>query len=106
MNDATTDNASGSGSDSHFEVCSEDDDEILDLVHKLNANHLPNHAVVAVRRDLNRLRKLPSSSADSAILRTYLEYISDLPWSTAQDTPRCDLNLNCVRDQLDADHFG
>ncbi|KAK4521346.1 uncharacterized protein ATC70_011961 [Mucor velutinosus] len=100
----TTDSATGR-SDSHFEVCSEDDDEVIDLVHKLNTNNLPDHAVVAVRRDLNRLRKLPSSSADSAILRTYLEYISDLPWST-QDTPRRELNLNCVRDQLDADHFG
>ncbi|KAL7335941.1 hypothetical protein PS15p_201346 [Mucor circinelloides] len=104
INDAAADNAT-SASDSHFEVCSEDDDEIVDLVHKLNANNLPSHAVVAVRRDLNRLRKLPSSSADSAILRTYLEYISDLPWSM-KDTPQCELNLNCVRDQLDADHFG
>ncbi|KAL9546252.1 hypothetical protein MBANPS3_006755 [Mucor bainieri] len=103
INDATDSVAGGSGL--HFEVCSEDDDEIVDLVHKLNANNLPDHAAVAVRRDLNRLRKLPSSSADSAILRTYLEYIGDLPWA-AQDTPRCELNLNCVRDQLDADHFG
>ncbi|CEP14040.1 hypothetical protein [Parasitella parasitica] len=98
----------GSGvvqSDSHFDICSEDDAEIVDLVTKLNANHLPDHAVVSVRRDLNRLRKLPSSSADSAILRTYLEYISDLPWSM-ENTPPYQLNLNCVRDQLDADHFG
>ncbi|KAI8641503.1 ATP-dependent protease La [Parasitella parasitica] len=92
-------------SDSHFNICSEDDAETVDLVTKLNSNNLPDHAVVSVRRDLNRLRKLPSSSADSAILRTYLEYISDLPWSM-ENTPQCKLNLNCVRDQLDADHFG
>ncbi|GAN11195.1 lon protease [Mucor ambiguus] len=103
INDTTV--SAAGGSDSHFEACSEDDDEIIDLVHKLNANNLPDHAVVAVRRDLNRLRKLPSSSADSAILRTYLEYVSDLPWS-AQDASRCELNLNSVREQLDADHFG
>lgn len=90
---------------SHFDISSEDDDEIIDLVTKLNSNNLPDHAVISVRRDLNRLRKLPSSSSDSAILRTYLEYISDLPWCK-ENAPQCELNLTCVRDQLDADHFG
>jgi ATP-dependent Lon protease len=87
----------------HFSTLPEDDEEILDLVAKLNNAKLPKHAASAVKRDLNRLRKLPASSSDSAVLRIYIEYISDLPWSSIDNS---ELNLLSVRDQLDADHFG
>lgn len=87
----------------HFSTLPKDDEEILDLIAKLNNAKLPNHAASAVKRDLNRLRKLPSSSSDSAVLRIYLEYVSDLPWSSIDNS---ELNMLSVRDQLDADHFG
>jgi ATP-dependent Lon protease len=87
----------------HFSTLPEDDEEILDLVAKLNNAKLPEHAIIAVKRDLNRLRKLPPSSSDSAVLRIYMEYISDLPWSSLDSS---ELNLLSVKKQLDADHFG
>ncbi|KAI9476044.1 MAG: ATP-dependent protease La [Benjaminiella poitrasii] len=87
-----------------FNVSAEDDEEIASLVERLNNANLPEHATECVKRDLNRLRKLPMSSADSAILRTYLEYICDLPWSFTDK--RMELQLSSVKSQLDADHFG
>lgn len=86
-----------------FTASAEDDEEILDLVRRLNQVKLPEYAVTAVRRDLNRLRKLPESSSDSAVLRIYIEYITDLPWQTA---PATELNISSAKNQLDADHFG
>lgn len=86
-----------------FMALSEDDEETIDLIRKLNRVKLPEYAVTAVRRDLNRLRKLPESSSDSAVLRIYIEYITDLPWQAASPT---ELNISSAKHQLDADHFG
>lgn len=88
-----------------FTILSEDDEETVDLISKLNGANLPEHAFKAVKRELNRLRKLPASSADSAVLRTYIEYIADLPWSMKEDTIP-ELNISLVKKQLDADHYG
>lgn len=87
----------------HFNTLPEDDEETIDLVKKLNDAKLPEYAATAVRRDLNRLRKLPPSSSDSAVLRIYIEYIGDLPWH--QKTSER-ISLSAAKDQLDADHFG
>jgi ATP-dependent Lon protease len=84
----------------------EDDDEVIDLVRKLNNAKLPEYAATAVRRDLNRLRKLPESSSDSAVLRIYIEYISDLPWQQQTTMEAGGVNISAAKDQLDADHFG
>ncbi|KAI8047918.1 ATP-dependent protease La [Thamnidium elegans] len=86
-----------------FKSLSQDDEEILDLVRKLNQAKLPEYAVTAVKRDLNRLRKLPESSSDSAVLRIYIEYMADLPWQHMSAT---ELNISSAKEQLDADHFG
>lgn len=92
-----------------FMTLAEDDDEIIDLVQKLNNANLPESAVTSVKRDLNRLRKLPESSSDSAVLRIYIEYISDLPWQKEDNTATLGaaaVNIAAAKDQLDADHFG
>lgn len=86
-----------------FKSLGQDDEEILDLVRKLNQAKLPEYAVTAVKRDLNRLRKLPESSSDSAVLRIYIEYMADLPWQNMSAT---ELNISSAKQQLDADHFG
>lgn len=86
-----------------FKSLGQDDEEIQDLVRKLNQAKLPEYAVTAVKRDLNRLRKLPESSSDSAVLRIYIEYMADLPWQNMSTT---ELNISSAKEQLDADHFG
>lgn len=86
-----------------FKTSAQDDEEIMELVRKLNQAKLPEYAVVAIHRDLNRLRKLPESSSDSAVLRIYIEYIADLPWQTMSPA---ELYISSVKNQLDADHFG
>jgi ATP-dependent Lon protease len=54
-------------------------------------------------RELKRLKKLHSASAEWSVARTYLDVIADLPWSkSTQDV----LDITKARSQLEGDHFG
>lgn len=86
-----------------IEILDEDDQELADLVEKLNSQSLPDYALVAVKRDVNRLRKLSPSAPESGVLRSYLELVADLPWNTRTDTV---VNIAAARSQLDNDQFG
>ncbi|EIE80694.1 ATP-dependent protease La [Rhizopus delemar RA 99-880] len=88
----------------HFDISSEDDDDLAHIIQKLNAANLPEYVVSNVQRDLNRLRKLSASSSDSNVLRTYIEYISELPWSMPHKQK--EINISFAKDQLETDHFG
>jgi ATP-dependent Lon protease len=88
----------------HFDISSEDDDDLAHIIQKLNTANLPEYVVSNVQRDLNRLRKLSASSSDSNVLRTYIEYISELPWSIPHKQK--EINISFAKDQLETDHFG
>ncbi|KAI8379380.1 ATP-dependent protease La [Radiomyces spectabilis] len=79
------------------------DDEFGELVNQLKRARLPAHARSAIHRDVNRLRKLPPSSAESSVLRIYLEWVADLPWKKATSDI---VDLRAAEKQLDHDHFG
>jgi ATP-dependent Lon protease len=54
-------------------------------------------------RELDRLSKLPTAAAEYGVIRTYLDWITSLPWSkTTEDN----LDLAHAREVLDADHYG
>jgi ATP-dependent Lon protease len=63
---------------------------------------LPEEAQKAVDRELARLEKLPTAAAEYGVIRTYLEWIITLPWSTFT---KDNLDLDHARAVLDADHF-
>ncbi|KAI8377203.1 ATP-dependent protease La [Choanephora cucurbitarum] len=91
----------------YFNTLPDDDEDMTDLIIKLNNAKLPEHAALAIKRDLNRLRKLPPSSSDAAVLRGYMEYVSELPWSPSEeDSDLHEIKITDVKNQLDADHFG
>src|SRR5579862_8631071 len=56
----------------------------------------------AAERELGRLERLPSAAAEYGVIRTYLEWILTLPWSTYTDD---NLDLDHARRVLDDDHF-
>ena len=53
-------------------------------------------------RELGRFERLPPQSAEHGVIRTYLEWIVDLPWSKSTDD---DLDLKKARRVLDRDHY-
>jgi len=83
-----------------------DDDqskEITDLRDKLNALELPKEARAEVERELGRLERAGRDSMEAQVIRTYLEWIAELPWNTRSDDL---LDLNHAAEVLDEDHYG
>jgi ATP-dependent Lon protease len=83
-----------------------DDDqskEIEELREKLNKLVLPKEARVEVERELGRLERAGRESMEAQVIRTYLEWIAELPWNTRSDDQ---LELEHAVTVLDEDHYG
>lgn len=77
--------------------------EIQDLREKLAKADVPEEARKEAERELGRLEKMPSSQPEYNILRTWLEYVIELPWNKRSEDL---LDLARARQVLDEDHFG
>jgi len=64
---------------------------------------LPAEADNVARKQLKRLRSMQVGSAEYTVVRTYLDWILDLPWHTATDD---NMEIAEVRKVLDEDHYG
>jgi ATP-dependent Lon protease len=83
-----------------------DDDqsrEVEELRDKLTKLDLPKEARVEVERELGRLERTGRESMEAQVIRTYLEWIAELPWNTRSDDQ---LDLNRASTILDEDHYG
>jgi ATP-dependent Lon protease len=76
--------------------------EANELRQRVEQAGLPEHALKAAERELSRLEKLPPAAAEHGVIRTYLEWLVELPWS--QETED-DLDIAHAREVLDADHY-
>ena len=76
--------------------------EINELRERIAAAELPEAAQKAADRELARLERLPAAAAEYGVIRTYLEWLVELPWS-ARTTD--DLDIPHAREVLDADHY-
>jgi ATP-dependent Lon protease len=73
------------------------------LRERLEKAALPEEVLKEAERELKRLEKLPPAAPDYHVIRTYLEYILEIPWrKSAEDK----LDLNEARRILDEDHYG
>jgi ATP-dependent Lon protease len=73
------------------------------LRERLDKADLPDEVRTEADRELKRLEKLPSAAPDYHVIRTYLEYILELPWRKSSEQK---LDLNEARKILDEDHYG
>jgi ATP-dependent Lon protease len=83
-----------------------DDDqskEIEELREKLIKLELPKEARAEVERELGRLERSGRESMEAQVIRTYLEWIAELPWNKRSDDQ---LDLNHAVTVLDEDHYG
>jgi ATP-dependent Lon protease len=80
-----------------------EDDEIEELRERLRAAQLSEEASKIAKKQLVRLAGMQQQSAEFNVTRTYLEWLSDLPWS--KTTPD-KLDVEDCRRCLDEDHFG
>lgn len=79
------------------------DDEIDELITKLEKLKLDKKIHEKVSKEIERLARMSPASAESAVVRNYINWILDLPWNKrTKDT----LDLSKARDILDEDHYG
>ena len=84
------------------EDSSDKNDEFTELREKLVAKHLPHDSEKEAMKQLGRLERMHPDSSEASILRSYLEWVVDLPWSEESKEVT---DLNFAKDVLDEDHF-
>jgi len=76
--------------------------EINELRERIEQAGLPEEAHKSAERELSRLEKLPPVAAEYGVIRTYLEWLVDLPWSNRTED---NLDIAHAREVLDEDHY-
>ncbi len=77
--------------------------EAQQLRERLETADIPDDVRKEANRELKRMEALPQSAPDYHVIRTYLEYVLELPWRKASEEK---LDLNEARKILDEDHYG
>jgi len=77
--------------------------EVEELRERIEDAGLPEEALTQAERELQRLSALPQHAPDRHLIRSYIEWMADLPWSAATEDK---LDLHDARAVLDADHHG
>jgi ATP-dependent Lon protease len=80
----------------------EKNDEFAELRDKLAAKNLPPDAEKEALKQLSRLERMHPDSSEASILRSYLEWVTDIPWSEESKEVT---DLKFAKDILDEDHF-
>jgi len=76
--------------------------EIDDLKKKIEEAQMPEEARKAADSELERLRIIPPESAEHSMVRTYLEWLVNLPWAVSTEDH---LDIPHARSVLDEDHY-
>lgn len=77
--------------------------EAAQLRERLETADLPEEIRKEAERELRRMEQLPQAAPDYHVIRTYLEYILDLPWKKSSEEK---LDLDEAKKILDEDHYG
>jgi ATP-dependent Lon protease len=77
--------------------------EAAQLRERLETADLPEDVRKEAERELRRMEQLPQAAPDYHVIRTYLEYVLELPWKKSSEEK---LDLNEARKILDEDHYG
>ena len=76
--------------------------EIEELRAKISEAQMPEEAEKEALRELSRLEKLHPAAAEYGVIRTYLDWLTSLPWAIATDDV---LDIPLARQVLDEDHY-
>ncbi len=77
--------------------------EIESFREKIEAANMTEEARTEANRELERLSRLPSAAAEYGVIRTYLDWLVNLPWSKIT---KDNLDIAHARKILDEDHYG
>ncbi len=77
--------------------------EVEELRNQLKELDAPDYVKEKVEKEIDRLEKIPTTSAEGGVIRTYVEWLLNLPWR--KETVD-DLDLKKAEQILDEDHYG
>lgn len=81
----------------------DDEEEIETFRQKAAEKNLPDYAVEKLEKELARMSKMAPTSPEAGVIRTYVEWMLDLPWSESTSDP---IDLDKAEEVLDEDHYG
>ena len=76
--------------------------EVEEFRQKIQDSGMPEEAEKEARRELDRLSKLPTAAAEYGVIRTYLDWLTSLPWQASTED---NLDVVHAREVLDQDHY-
>jgi len=79
------------------------DTEVAGLRERIEAAGMPEEAHKQATRELERLEQMPTAAAEHSVIRTYLEWMVELPWKEESEDR---LSVKEARTILDEDHWG
>jgi ATP-dependent Lon protease len=77
--------------------------EVAEYKKKIEAANLPDHVKEKALEEVSRLEKMPPMVAEAVVVRTYLDWLLAVPWSTRTDDR---LDIAEAQTILDQDHYG
>jgi len=77
--------------------------EVAEIEANIAKANMPEDVEQAARKELRRLQNMPDASAEYSSLRTYLDWLTELPWDVVTEER---IDIAQARDILEADHYG
>ncbi len=77
--------------------------EVDELRTQLEELEAPDKVRERIKKEIDRLEKMPPTSAEGAVIRNYIDWLFMIPWSKLTED---DLDLNKAESILEADHYG
>ena len=77
--------------------------EVNGLAEKIAEAHMPEEVRERAERELARLKSMPPGSPETGIIRTYIDWLLDLPWSKATED---NMDIAHVAKVLESNHYG
>jgi ATP-dependent Lon protease len=77
--------------------------EMAELDSAITKAGMPKEVEDQARKELRRLQRMPEAAAEYGMVRTYLDWLIELPWTLPEESP---IDIAEARRVLDADHYG
>ncbi|MCZ6598275.1 MAG: endopeptidase La [Planctomycetota bacterium] len=77
--------------------------EVQELAKEINKARMPREVKKEARRELARLERMPEAAAEYGMLRNYIEWLIEMPWSKSTKDA---IDVKRARQILDEDHYG
>lgn len=77
--------------------------EVAELTAAIAKANMPPEAEAHAKKELRRYERMPEAAGESGMVRTYLDWLIELPWALPAEKP---IDITEARRILDADHFG